>query len=300
MSKQITLSKIKQLIDINENLVNFDINFKITTKNNEPFDMVIVDQNTLNNNPNLEYKKVNGSISGNIKNNNNIFQTHFLVIKADNPCECLIILDKKEIMPELKPELAQPNAEETSFVKKYFSYILFGVVICVAIWYFFFRKQKTGDGICDILDGCQDDFEVFKPKSEAVSQERNVENRLVLPKVESMKSTQPIQLSQLTQSTQLAQPVQSTQSTQPVQSRTALKKPEYMESKANLNSNNSSNQNIPRNYFKPKVSLPTPSINKPSNQILTLPKILEKPNVSLPTPSKSQNPLLQKLQSIPV
>ena len=42
-----TLDKIRQLIDLNGDSTNFDISFKVTSRNGEVFDIVVVDQTTL-------------------------------------------------------------------------------------------------------------------------------------------------------------------------------------------------------------------------------------------------------------
>lgn len=282
MSKQITLSKIKQLIDINENLVNFEINFKITTKNNEPFEMVVVDQNTLNNNPNLEYKKVNGSISGTIRNDNNIFQTHFLVLRADNPCECLIMFDKKEIMPEMKILENETSNTEPSFVKKYFSYILISIGICVAIWYFFFRNKNNQDVVSDKLQLCD-----LENKEACLN--------LGLQKTEKIEPPLSRGLMSFPSSSQKRQ-------NEPL---IETKKPENL-----IDSNTNLNSEIRKQSLRLPSSLS--QLNEQSRRRVqmgsntqTIPSIKPVNSISgsnskqPPLPIK-QNPLLQKLQSIPV
>ena len=70
--KTYSVSNVKQLIDLNGSSTNFDISFKVTSRNKEPFHMLVVDQTTLDNNPNLQYKHVEGGeISGNLKNDKN-------------------------------------------------------------------------------------------------------------------------------------------------------------------------------------------------------------------------------------
>jgi hypothetical protein len=112
----LSLNNIKQLVDLNSDTINFDIAFTITSKNREPFDMLVVDQTTLDNNPSLEYKKVeNGVISGSVRNDKNVYQNFFLLLKADNPCDCSIEIKKTEL-PKSKeqPQLLSPPAAEKS------------------------------------------------------------------------------------------------------------------------------------------------------------------------------------------
>lgn len=102
MNKTIALSSRQQLVDLNGETTNFNLTFTVTSKNNEQFDLLVVDQTTLDNNPNLEFKRANGTISGNIISDKNVYQNYFLCIKAEKPCEVDVIIDKKEIEPVLE------------------------------------------------------------------------------------------------------------------------------------------------------------------------------------------------------
>ena len=97
------VGKIKKLIDLNGDTTNFDITFRVSSKNKEPFDILVVDQTTLDNNPSLEYKKVeNGAISGNVVQDKNVYQNYFIILKSENPCDCDVEIVKKEI-PKAPP-----------------------------------------------------------------------------------------------------------------------------------------------------------------------------------------------------
>ena len=80
---QYTLGKQKQLIDLNGDSVNFDLNFLCESLDSSEFDVLVVDQQTLDNNPNnLSYKHAQGKISGNISSDKNIYQNYFLILKS--------------------------------------------------------------------------------------------------------------------------------------------------------------------------------------------------------------------------
>ena len=65
--KNIKLTPIKQLIDLNGDKVNFDLTFNATSANKVPFDALVVTQKMLDSETPLEYKKVTeGTINGNI------------------------------------------------------------------------------------------------------------------------------------------------------------------------------------------------------------------------------------------
>lgn len=95
--KKYTLGKIKQLIDLNGDSVNFDLTFTVTCQNNVPFDLLVVDQQTLDNTPELKYKEVKGSLSGNIVADKNMYQNYFLILKSQTPCEVEVFLVKKDL-----------------------------------------------------------------------------------------------------------------------------------------------------------------------------------------------------------
>ena len=110
-TKTYNLTKTQQLIDLNGDTTNFDLTFTATSKNGHQFDLLVVDQTTLDTNPSLEFKKVvNGTMSGNIVSDKGIYQNYFLILKSDNPCECTVQIDKKEIKMKEKEE--RSSAEE--------------------------------------------------------------------------------------------------------------------------------------------------------------------------------------------
>ena len=97
--KTISVNQRHQLIDLNGDTTNFDLTFTATAQNGEEFEIVVVDQTTLDNNPQLEFRKATGTISGNIISDKNVYQNYFLCIKAEKPCNVDVFIDKKEIAP---------------------------------------------------------------------------------------------------------------------------------------------------------------------------------------------------------
>jgi hypothetical protein len=97
-TKSYEITKIKQLIDLNGDSVNFDINFRVYTRDKRPFEMTIVDQATLDNNTSIEYQKVvDGDINGQIIEDKNVYKNYFIILKAEQPCVCFVEIDKKEL-----------------------------------------------------------------------------------------------------------------------------------------------------------------------------------------------------------
>ncbi len=91
----------RQLVDLNGDSKNFDLTFTCTSKDGAPFDVLVVDQTTLDSTPTLQYKRANGTISGNIVADKDVYQNYFLVLKSDKPCEVTVKTVKKEIQPNL-------------------------------------------------------------------------------------------------------------------------------------------------------------------------------------------------------
>lgn len=95
--KTYTLGKIKQLIDLNGDSTNFDLSFKVSCKDETPFNILVVDQTTLDNTPELNYKDAKNVISGNIVADKNIYQNYFLILKSETPCVVDVEINKNEL-----------------------------------------------------------------------------------------------------------------------------------------------------------------------------------------------------------
>jgi hypothetical protein len=181
------LGKIKQLVDLNQNITNFDLNFTVVSKDGSEFYTVVVDQTMLDNEPNPEYKKVNGRISGNIVADKGVYQNYFLLLKADKPCECDVITEIKEIPknPEWEKQLInehikkqeqsqaqtrmmqmQKQNSEESRGKGTIIIILLVALAGVAIYFYLHKKSENSPP----LIGASDNVSV---KSEAPSVERS-------------------------------------------------------------------------------------------------------------------------------
>ena len=121
------VGKIKQLVDLNSDKTNFELNFKVASKNKLPFYALVVNQRNLDNDEKLDYKHVtNGNISGNIVSDKDVYQSYFLLLKADETCECNVSIDIKDIpanippqqpdfQPQQQPNFQQPNFQQPNF-----------------------------------------------------------------------------------------------------------------------------------------------------------------------------------------
>lgn len=117
--KVITLSSVKQLIDLNGNSTNVDITFTAKSLDNSDFYALVVDQRTLDSNVPLEFKLAKGSISANIISDNNVYQNHFLCLKSDKTCQVEVVIDKKEIQyvnRNIPIPIAKPKSLDESVI----------------------------------------------------------------------------------------------------------------------------------------------------------------------------------------
>jgi hypothetical protein len=156
-TKTYDVNKVKQLIDLNGDSVNFDMTFKVTCHDDTPFKMLVVDQTTLDSNSdNLEYKEVTNSLSGNILADKNVYQNYFLILKSDKECKVDVELDKKDL--PITQEIEKPTnnfhkmhkellESESSFDLK--KILLISVIIggSLLLWYLYYKNTKDKNEI---------------------------------------------------------------------------------------------------------------------------------------------------------
>jgi hypothetical protein len=97
--KTYVIDNLKQLIDINGDTVNFEADFVVSNKEGREFEMLVVDQTTLDNSEKLDYKKVKGQISGKVRSDKNVYQNYFLILKSEKPIELEVSINKVEVNP---------------------------------------------------------------------------------------------------------------------------------------------------------------------------------------------------------
>lgn len=112
ITKKLTLTRVKQLIDLNEDLKNFEVQFSVVSDNQAPFLATVIDQTILDNTDNFSYQTVeNGTITGEVKHDKNTYQNHYLLLKADNPCVVTVNIRRRQIAGETPP-LPQPIVQQ--------------------------------------------------------------------------------------------------------------------------------------------------------------------------------------------
>lgn len=167
------LSKIRQLIELNGESVNYKINFRAMSLNKQPFEALVVSQTELDKNPSLEYQKVaDGMIEAQINNDNNIYQSYFLILKADQPCECEVEITKEEFpkvetfVPPSAPQqqhdfssVYSPSKEGGGWGKTFL--ILFGIGAIGVALYWYYKSSKKQSNV-PIMPPTRNNFSFFR------------------------------------------------------------------------------------------------------------------------------------------
>ena len=107
------IDKHKQLIPLNNSIVNFSCFFEVKSRDNKPFQIAIVEQGDIK--PKQYKLAENGSINGQFESDGQL-KSYFLVLKAQNPCECnvqIIVKPKEPRPPTQDKPPQQPDPTET-------------------------------------------------------------------------------------------------------------------------------------------------------------------------------------------
>lgn len=155
------------LVDLNGDSINFKLDFQVSSKDNKEFEMLVITQATLDSGKPIEYKKVQGSMAGNMLSDKNVYQNYYLILRAQQPTEVTVELNFEKLPDNIpkdqqytphshpQPESFKPSQQQQQpqqLVKKKGSSLLIKIFIAVAIvgaiaaaYYLFFYKRKQND-----------------------------------------------------------------------------------------------------------------------------------------------------------
>lgn len=153
MAQTYNISKVKQLIDLNGDSENFEATFHVKSDDGKPFDLLIVDQATLDQKPTLDYKHVSdGEISGTVRHDKNGKQNYYIILKSDTPCKCTVNITKKDLPKQQEkspPHMLQGHLNQQPEKNDGFNWIKISLVvagiIAIGIVVYWFYKAKKGD-----------------------------------------------------------------------------------------------------------------------------------------------------------
>jgi hypothetical protein len=170
-SKTYKLTNRPQLIDLNAELVNFELEFLVKSFDpKKEFNAIILTQEQLDGIDlnKIEMKKANGEIGGNIKADNDKYQNYFLILKKlnetdeDFDVEVNLHLNKLEKSNDVSSPSNNMIENDTSFTdsretvsdlsenkpiyKRLSFWIIIGIIVIIIIYYLCKRyssKSKT-------------------------------------------------------------------------------------------------------------------------------------------------------------
>ena len=136
----LTLTKIKQLVDLNQDYVNYDITFHVSVPENKEFEIVVVNQQQLDEDKPLEYQKASGTISGNIVSKNNIQENYSMLLRSEEATPANIVVETTRL-PDFIPIENEPKVEKETpsrwsgwKIRSYIPLILAIVVILIIVF----------------------------------------------------------------------------------------------------------------------------------------------------------------------
>jgi hypothetical protein len=162
--KIIPIGQIKEIILINNDIINFSAHIIITAKS--PFFFAIVTEQILDTVPELQYKHITDTsipFEFQIQNDNNIFSRYFVVVKSDTPQDieftCTLNetpltdtnenCNNKTFVQERFDTESGGTSSSTSGTEWYYDWRYIAIILVIIgfiIYWFYYRKKDNGEG----------------------------------------------------------------------------------------------------------------------------------------------------------
>ena len=146
----IEINSNHQLLDLNNDLINFDLNFKVTTNENDEFEALVMTKTDLDKYQDLndiEMKTAPGVIKGNIRANDNVYQNYFLILrklngetkaKVEIDLETIEYIEKSESSSSSQDNIITNKENKLlTFYNNNFYHILFALVLGIVGFYLY-------------------------------------------------------------------------------------------------------------------------------------------------------------------
>jgi hypothetical protein len=107
------IGKIMQVIDINDDSTNFEAEFHVQSEKGKHFQMLVVDQATLDGGE-LNFKKIEGTITGKVRADRNNKTNHYIALKADEDCNVSVTINRVNLpeSPIFESPASVPSHEQ--------------------------------------------------------------------------------------------------------------------------------------------------------------------------------------------
>jgi len=152
------LSGRHQLIDLNQEFINFKLDFQVTSADDTHFHAVVIEQEQLDSKldlKNLDMKIAKGKIGGTIVADKNVYNNYFLVLKSvdDKPVEVELEVNIEEVAPAPTPTPTpvvenfqpseSPQPKPVPFYRtSWFALLIVGIVLGGLLYYYLFYIKK--------------------------------------------------------------------------------------------------------------------------------------------------------------
>jgi len=150
-----TLSTVKQLIDINKDVSNFKCSFTVSAQDSGPFEALIVSQTDLDTQSDIPFQQVNGSFSGEIVADKNVYQNYFLILRSNEPRGVEVELSFEKLPEYIPGPDGGVLLDSKKYANRYNFRLIVGGLIALAILYFlykYYNDKKTPKVESSILD----------------------------------------------------------------------------------------------------------------------------------------------------
>lgn len=163
------ISEIRTLVDLNGIHKNFELSFNVTSRDSKPFEAIVVDNVSLEENNIPEYKSASdGIMTGKIKSDNGTYFNYYLLLKADESTQVEVEIDLTPLPESENLDLAENNSAhdeidestKTNLLDKKFFGISLKIILLVAliiviagfVYYTFFYKTNKRVDVDSIVD----------------------------------------------------------------------------------------------------------------------------------------------------
>ncbi len=134
------ISPIRTLIDLNKDLTNFHLTFQVSSEKSKPFQILVIDQPTLDKTDKLEYETVTtGYLSGEVKADSNVYKSYYMLLRADEPTEVEVRVDITPL--EAIKDSASLHTNNTNLYIGLLITVLVLVGVCI-LW----SQRRGGEG----------------------------------------------------------------------------------------------------------------------------------------------------------
>jgi hypothetical protein len=165
LSKIYKIGPVRTLIDMNGDMQFFKSTFKVTSNpsnSSRSFELLVLNQEQLDSEDPLQFKKIDEYISGNIEVDSGAYQNHYLLLKSDTPMDCMVDIETIALHP---PEQQEPEQQisqvELDLSKEFYELdpklrskknmiingVIIGIIALIAIGGIYMLMKKSKDNV---------------------------------------------------------------------------------------------------------------------------------------------------------